>query len=195
MDSVAKGGHPKFNPQLARPGIEPRTFWLVVRHLANCANLEKIKVKCFTQLYINLLYTAEYLLNTTIHGLNPPPLPTKQLQFETMQKNYYIIKQNIYNAILQCVTLHRVPKFTSCHNAIMVVTGRAHWSILLYIMLQIYTVEHSNGLGGESQRDVHYLHYASLTGRSLSTLVTPQCNPTMCNRTSCAQVHELPLWW
>ena len=43
-----------------------------------------------------------------------------------------------------------------------------------------------------SQRDVHYLHYASLTARSLSTLVTPQCNPTMCNRTSCAQVHELP---
>ena len=40
--------------------------------------------------------------------------------------------------------------------------------------------------------DVHYLHYASLTARSLSTLVTPQCNPTMCNRTSCAQVHELP---
>ena len=43
-----------------------------------------------------------------------------------------------------------------------------------------------------SQRDVHYLHYASLTAHSLSTLVTPQCNPTMCNRTSCAQVHELP---
>ena len=31
------------------------------------------------------------------------------------------------------------------------------------------------------------LHYASLTVRSLSTLVTPQCNPTMCNRTSCAK--------
>ena len=26
------------------------------------------------------------------------------------------------------------------------------------------------------------MHYASLTARSLSTLVTPQCNPTMCNR-------------
>ena len=26
-----------------------------------------------------------------------------------------------------------MPKFTSCHNAIMVVTGRAHCSILLYI--------------------------------------------------------------
>ena len=44
----------------------------------------------------------------------------------------------------------------------------------------------------ERERDVHYLHYASLTARSLSTLVTPQFNPTMCNRTSCAQVHELP---
>ena len=56
------------------------------------------------------------------------------------------------NAILQCVTVHRVPKFTSCHNAIMVVTGRAHCSILLYITLQIHSVEHSYGLGGESLR-------------------------------------------
>ena len=38
----------------------------------------------------------------------------------------------LHNAILQCVTVHRVPKFTSCHNAIMVVTGRGHCSILLY---------------------------------------------------------------
>ncbi len=37
--------------------------------------------------------------------------------------------------------------------------------------------EHSLGLGGESLLDVHYLHYALLTARSLSTLVTPQCNP------------------
>ena len=41
-------------------------------------------------------------------------------------------------------------------------------------------------------RGVHYWHIASFTARSLSTLVTPQCNPTMCNRTSCAQVQELP---
>ena len=39
---------------------------------------------------------------------------------------------------------------------------------------------------------VHYWHNASLTACSLSTLVTPQYNPTMCNRTSCAQVQELP---
>ena len=38
-----------------------------------------------------------------------------------------------------------MPKFTSCHNAIMVVTGRAHCSILLYITLQIHSVEHSYG--------------------------------------------------
>ena len=38
--------------------------------------------------------------------------------------------------------------------------------------------EHSLGLGGEPPlRDVHYLHSASLTVRSLSTLVTLQCNP------------------
>ena len=69
-----------------------------------------------------------------------------------MLLSYKVIMQS-YNAILQCVTVHRVPKFTSCHNAIMVVTGRAYWSILLYIMLQIYNVEHSNGLGGESLRE------------------------------------------
>ena len=43
----------------------------------------------------------------------------------------------LHNAILQCVTVHRVPKFTSCHNAIMVVTGRAHCSILLYIYIYL----------------------------------------------------------
>ena len=59
----------------------------------------------------------------------------------------------LHNAILQCVTVHRVPKFTSCRNAIMVVTGRAHCSILLYITLQIHSVEHSHGLGGESLRE------------------------------------------
>ena len=35
----------------------------------------------------------------------------------------------------------------------MVVTGRAHCSILLYITLQIHSVEHSYGLGGESLRE------------------------------------------
>ena len=59
----------------------------------------------------------------------------------------------LHNAILQCVTVHRVPKFTSCHNAIMVVTGRAHCSVLLYITLQIHSVEHSYGLGGEFLRE------------------------------------------
>ena len=44
-----------------------------------------------------------------------------------------------HNAILQCVTVHRVPKFTSCHNTIMVGNrGRAHCSILLYIYIYIY---------------------------------------------------------
>ena len=33
------------------------------------------------------------------------------------------------------------------------VTGRAHRSILLYIMLQIHSDEHSYGLGGESLRE------------------------------------------
>ena len=81
----------------------------------------------------------------------------------------------------------------SRHNVIVVVTGRAHCSILLYIMLQIHSVEHSYGLGGESLREMLTICiYALLTTHSLSTLVTPQCNPTMCNHTLCAHVHELP---
>ena len=44
----------------------------------------------------------------------------------------------IHSAILQCVTIHHVPKFMSCHNRIMVVTGRAHCSIV-YIYIYIYT--------------------------------------------------------
>ena len=60
-------------------------------------------------------------------------------------------------------------------------------------MLQIYSVEYSYGLDGESFRETSTIcTYASLTALSLNTLVTPQCNPTMCNRTSCARVHELP---
>ena len=60
-------------------------------------------------------------------------------------------------------------------------------------MLQIYSVEYSYGLDGESFRETSTIcTYASLTARSLNTLVTPQYNPTMCNRTVCARVHELP---
>ena len=44
----------------------------------------------------------------------------------------------LHNAILQCVTVHRVPKFTSCYNAVMVVTGRAHCILLMYTMYTIY---------------------------------------------------------
>ena len=55
-------------------------------------------------------------------------------------------------------------------------------------MLQIYSVEHSYGLGGESLRAT----FTISTVCSSSTLATPQSNRTMCNRTSCAQVHKLP---
>ena len=43
-----------------------------------------------------------------------------------------------------------------------------------------------------SERCSLNLHYALFTARSLSTLVTLQCNPTMYKRTLCAQVHEQP---
>ncbi len=43
----------------------------------------------------------------------------------------------------QCVTVHPVPKFRSCHKAIMVITGRAHcytFCIYIYnIYIYIYT--------------------------------------------------------
>ena len=66
---------------------------------------------------------------------------------------YLMLYIYIYMYIYIYIYIHRLPKFTSCHNAIMVVTGRAHCSILLYITLQIHSVEHSNGLGGESLRE------------------------------------------
>ncbi len=39
----------------------------------------------------------------------------------------------------QCVTVHPVPKFRSCHKAIMVITGRAH-CYTLYISLTAHAV-------------------------------------------------------
>ena len=65
----------------------------------------------------------------------------------------------------------------------------------VYVYVYKSASEHSYELGGESPRETFAIcTYALLTARSLGTLVTPQCNPTctMCNRTSCAQVHELP---
>ena len=74
----------------------------------------------------------------------------------------------------------------------------------LYLYIYIYISERRSLF---AQNIFHYLYlyiflyiretfticiYASLTARSLTTLVTPQRNPTMCKRTSCAQVHELP---
>ena len=40
----------------------------------------------------------------------------------------------------QCVTVHPVPKFRSCHKAIMVITGRAHcYTFCIYIYIYTYT--------------------------------------------------------
>ena len=75
-------------------------------------------------------------------------------------------------------------------HCITYIGHRAH--CITYILCSPLRFEHSLDWVESLLGDVHYLHYASLTARSLSTLVTPQCNPTMCNRTSCAQVQELP---
>ena len=62
------------------------------------------------------------------------------------------------------------------------------------IMFQIYSVEHSYRLGGESLRETFTICiYASLAAHCFEhsgdfTI----CHPTMCNRTPCAQVCELP---
>ena len=41
------------------------------------------------------------------------------------------------NPSKQCVTVHPVAKFRSCHKAIMVITGRAHCSIQIYVLLKV----------------------------------------------------------
>ncbi len=69
-------------------------------------------------------------------------------------------------------SLHRVSnKTVACEQA-----GNSMKALEPRVSL-LMQFEHSLGLGGESLLDVHYLHYALLTARSLSTLVTPQCNP------------------
>ena len=73
------------------------------------------------------------------------------------------------------------------------------WMIVyIYIMLTALAVGALLWIGRRvSLRGVHWLHYALLTVHSCGTLVTPQCNPTMCNRTSCvpsAGVAINPLW-
>ena len=50
----------------------------------------------------------------------------------------------------QCVTVHPVPKFRSCHKAIMVITGRAHCYTFCIFRSLLMQFEHSFGLGGES---------------------------------------------
>ena len=96
---------------------------------------------------------------------------------------------------LQCVTVHLVPKFTSCYNVIMVVTGKAH-CILMYIMLERMLLSTLRTGWRVSQRNIHYFHYALLIARGLFTLLTAQCNPTMCNRNRvCLQAAIMSLWW
>ena len=68
---------------------------------------------------------------TTISGLS-----VWLFKFLSIHCNIYTY---IYIYIYIYITVHNlVPKFTSGHNAIMVVTGRAHCSIPLYIYIYIY---------------------------------------------------------
>ena len=86
-----------------------------------------------------------------MHNANSERLSERLSTQSIRVLNRMYLERNIQPIIY--IYIYRLPKFTSCHNAIMVVTGRAHCSILLYITLQIHSVEHSYGLGGESLRE------------------------------------------
>ena len=57
-------------------------------------------------------------------------------------------------------------------------TAYIYIHIYIYISLTACAVWALSWIGWRAPLwDVHFLHYASLAARSLSTLVTPQCNP------------------
>ena len=96
-----------------------------------------------------------------------------------------------------CVTLHYVPKCMSYHGAIggLVITGRVH---CLSFWLHIYILRPSFFCG------IWALCVSWVTSNQFLYAPCLKCwalfgslVPTMCNRTSYAQVHELPWghWW
>ena len=49
-----------------------------------------------------------------------------------------LVEHSLVHWYQQCVAVHHVPKFMSCHKAIMVLTGRAHcFHDYIYIMLML----------------------------------------------------------
>ena len=128
--------------------------------------------------------TSQVFFLVTIADLWLRNLTLKSVVVEPIYCRRHFLHEAIYKLYIY--------KFRSCHKAIMVTTGRAHCihnCILRSLFIQF---EHSLDWVESLVKGVHYWHIASLTACSLSTLVTPQCNLTMCNRTSCAQVQELP---
>ena len=44
-----------------------------------------------------------------------------------------LVEHSLVHWYEQCVTVHHVPKCMSCHKVIVVITGRAHCSMITYI--------------------------------------------------------------
>ena len=106
----------------------------------------------------------------------------------------------VLELILQLMVIVQIKFQRGCnckntHKNIMYRTMGNMFKIYIYILCSLFIqFEHSLDWVESLVGGVHYWHIASLTTAlcSLSTLVTPQSNLTMCNRTSCAQVQELP---
>ena len=88
---------------------------------------------------------------------------------------------------MQCVTVYHVPKCMSCHKAIVVITGREHivFKIAYMLCLSCFCEIWALCVSWITYDHLYYAHCLACWAL-LGSLV-----PAMCNRTSCAQVHEL----
>ncbi len=72
----------------------------------------------------------------------------------------------------QCVTVHPVPKFRSCHKAIMVITGRAHCYTFCIFRSLLMQFEHSFG---RSLFAICIAHCSQFEHSGDSTMQSSQC--------------------
>ena len=98
-----------------------------------------------------------------------------------------LMEHSLVHLYKHCGTVHPVPKCMSCHKAIVVITGRAHcFHDCIYIMLNLLLWDLSTLCFVD--------HLWPLILRSLLCLFSILwfIGTSKWNRTSCAQVHELP---
>ena len=97
-----------------------------------------------------------------------------------------LVEHSLVNWYQQCITVHHVPKCISCDKAIVVITRRAHcYHGCIYITPTCFCRFWTLCVSWITYNHLYYapcfacwVHFGSLV-------------PAMCNRTSCAQVHEL----